>query len=370
MLVYPSTLATGPNASTSCTAGVVVSAKPTSSGAMNAPSGAGPVVPSACTTDGASTDPISSSPPAATSAATCRSTSSRCASETSGPIVTPSACGSPITTRSAILACRAATTGSTSSAGTIARRIAVHFWPALVVSSIRSCFTYASNSGVSGVASGPSTEALIESVSLVNRTPSAVCARSPAAVEALPVNETRSPSRRRSKTPGRDPLTSCRDPSGSSPESTRIRTHASAMYAVGVAGFTIDGTPARNAGANFSSAPHIGKLKALICSATPGRRVYTCRPRKDPSFDSGSTGPSRITRAFGSSRRPLDEYVNSTPIPPSTSAKESRTVEPEALESSYSSSRCSFSTVAICLSNIARWWKVSAPRLRCPTVRA
>ena len=52
-----------------------------------------------------------------------------------------------------------------------------------------------------------------------------------------------------------------------------MRTHASATYAVGVAGFTIVGTPARNAGANFSSAPHIGKLKALICTATPGSRV-------------------------------------------------------------------------------------------------
>ena len=67
--------------------------------------------------------------------------------------------------------------------------------------------------------------------------------------------------------------TSCSDPVGSSPDSTRMRTHASATYAVGVAGFTIVGTPARKAGANFSSEPHTGKLKALICTATPGSRV-------------------------------------------------------------------------------------------------
>jgi hypothetical protein len=42
---------------------------------------------------------------------------------------------------------------------------------------------------------------------------------------------------------------------------------------VGVAGFTSVGMPARNAGANFSSEPHTGKLNALICTATPGSRV-------------------------------------------------------------------------------------------------
>ncbi len=75
-------------------------------------------------------------------------------------------------------------------------------------------------------------------------------------------------------------------------------------------------------------------------------------------------------RAFGSSRRPFDEYVKSTPMPPSTSERESRRVAPARSESAYSSSLRSFNTVANRLSSTARWWKVSAPRLSCPTVRA
>ena len=101
---YASTLATGPNASTSWTASAEASVNPTRIGVMKAPSGAGPIVPSARTTSGASDEPSRMRPPAASSAATCRSTSSRCSSETSGPIVTDSARGSPITTRSSIFA--------------------------------------------------------------------------------------------------------------------------------------------------------------------------------------------------------------------------------------------------------------------------
>ena len=41
----------------------------------------------------------------------------------------------------------------------------------------------------------------------------------------------------------------------------------------GVAGLTMLGTPARKAGANFSSMPQTGKLKALTWKATPGTRV-------------------------------------------------------------------------------------------------
>jgi hypothetical protein len=125
----------------------------------------------------------------------------------------------------------ASMTASTDASGTIARRMAVHFWPAFVVISTTSCFTYASNSGVPGTASVPRIEALIESVSLVKRTPP-VCteswARSRSAVEADPVNATRSPRRRWSKRSGTLPDTSCSDPSGSRPDSTRMRTMASA----------------------------------------------------------------------------------------------------------------------------------------------
>jgi hypothetical protein len=59
-----------------------------------------------------------------------------------------------------------------------------------------------------------------------------------------------------------------------------------------VAGFTMHGTPASSAGASFSSIPHTGKLKALMCTATPSSGTQMCRPTKVPPLDSGSTGPS------------------------------------------------------------------------------
>ncbi len=214
---YARTLATGPKASISWTAGAAASVNPTRIGSRNAPSPAGPVDPSACTTSGASVEPSSRRPPAASRARTLATTSSRCSRETRGPIVTASACGSPITTRSATLSRTASTRASTDAAGTIARRMAVHFCPAFVVSSTMSCRTYASNSGVPGTASGPSTEALIESVSLVKRTPGAASTCRRAAVDALPVKLTVSPRPRCSKSPGTLPLTSCSEPSGRLP---------------------------------------------------------------------------------------------------------------------------------------------------------
>ncbi len=72
------------------------------------------------------------------------------------------------------------------------------------------------------------------------------------------------------------------------------------------AGLTIVGTPARKAGANFSSMPQTGKLKALTWKATPGRRSRTCWPPNEPSRDRFSGGPSTSTCALGSSRRPFD----------------------------------------------------------------
>ena len=57
------------------------------------------------------------------------------------------------------------------------------------------------------------------------------------------------------------------------PDSMMRRTTSSVRYAVWLAGFTIVGSPARKAGASFSSMPQTGKLKALICTATPGREV-------------------------------------------------------------------------------------------------
>ena len=67
-------------------------------------------------------------------------------------------------------ACTAAVTSSIRPAGTNARRIAVHFCPALTVISVTSCLTYRSNSRVPAVASGPRMEQLSESASALNRT--------------------------------------------------------------------------------------------------------------------------------------------------------------------------------------------------------
>ena len=110
-------------------------------------------------------------------------------------MVTPSARGSPITMREAIRCAVAPITSSTSPTGTMARRMLVHFCPALTVISVTSDFTNASNSGVSATASGPRMDALSESVSLRKRTPPETtpgCWRSLSAVEAEPVKATRS----------------------------------------------------------------------------------------------------------------------------------------------------------------------------------
>ncbi len=184
--------------------------------------------------------------------------------------------GSPTTARCATRSRSAAITAGLSACGTMTRRIAVHFCPALAVISRTTDFTNASNSGESSVTSGAMIAALSESVSAVKRTPfscTLVWARSDWAVAAEPVKATWSRASRWSSRSRAAPEISCREPSGSSPESSMSRTHASVTYPVGVAGFTMVGTPAMNAGANFSSMPHTGKLNALICTATPGTRV-------------------------------------------------------------------------------------------------
>ena len=87
----------------------------------------------------------------------------------SAPICTPSSRGSPIRT----LASRSASaswTASRCSAGAMARRMAVHFWPALTVISRATSLTNRSNSGVPGAASGPRIEALRLSRSATKRT--------------------------------------------------------------------------------------------------------------------------------------------------------------------------------------------------------
>ena len=97
-----------------------------------------------------------------------------------------------------------------------------------------------------------------------------------------------------------------------------------------MAGFTIAGTPASSAGASFSSMPHTGKLKALMCTAAPDSGTQMCWPTKLPPLERASTPPSRKMRLLGSSRVPLLAYTNSVLIPPSMSIHASPLVAPVA----------------------------------------
>ena len=86
--------------------------------------------------------------------------------------------------------------------------------------------------------------------------------------------------------------------------------------------------PARKLGANFSSMPHIGKLKALMCSATPRLGTSTWLPMKWLSGPSRIGGPSCSTLLLGRSLPPMEAYANSVPMPPSMSIHESDRVAP------------------------------------------
>ncbi len=207
---------------------------------------------------------------------------------------TPSTAGSPITT----LASRAASALITSSSmprGTRVRRMAVHFCPAFVVISRTTSLMNRSNSSVPGAASGPSTEQLSESASMLNRTAFSTTAGvslSMRPVAADPVNATASWHPRCDSRSPALPQMSCSAPSGRMPAATISRTIASVRYEVTVAGLTMAGTPARNVGASFSSIPQQGKLKALMCTATPSSGTHRWRPANVPPLDSGSIGPS------------------------------------------------------------------------------
>jgi hypothetical protein len=164
----------------------------------------------------------------------------------------------------------------TSDEGTRTRRIAVHFWPALTVISVTTAFMNRSNSGSSGWTSGPKIEQFSESASTPSVTPPSRTfgwRRRMPAVCAEPVNATESCTVSSSRSEPALPATSWSEPSGRIPDSMMRRTVSSVRYAVWPAGLTIVGSPARNAGASFSSIPQTGKLKALICTATPGLDV-------------------------------------------------------------------------------------------------
>ena len=200
--------ATGPNASISCTAsdGRVVEAQQRA--ARRRPRRSGPDRAVRAGDLGRRRSSRSRSgrrPPRASP--TCAAPRRAAPIEASGPIVTPSARGSPIDDALGDARPHGGDRGHRPNpAGTIARRIAVHFCPALS----RHLGHELAHVGVElGRARrrrpAPSTEALIESVSLVKRTPPVCthsCARSLSAVDALPVNPTMSPSRRLSNRSG------------------------------------------------------------------------------------------------------------------------------------------------------------------------
>ena len=143
--------------------------------------------------------------------------------------MTSFAAGLPTRTLSAMRARTASMTAPTSGSGTSARRIAVHFWPALAVISVTSCRTYRSNSTLPGATSSPSTEKFSESASELNRTPPVSTLgwmRRAAAVDADPVKATVSCSSSGSSSPRDPPATSCRLPSGISPDAMISATTA------------------------------------------------------------------------------------------------------------------------------------------------
>ncbi len=72
---------------------------------------------------------------------------------------------------------KAFTTSSSMPDGTMVRRMAVHFCPALVVISRTTSLMNRSNSSVPGAASGPRMEQLSESASMLNRTECSTMAR-------------------------------------------------------------------------------------------------------------------------------------------------------------------------------------------------
>ena len=112
----------------------------------------------------------------------------------SAPIWVASSRGSPIRTL-ARRADSASCTASRCSAGAMARRMAVHFCPALAVISRATSLMNRSNSGVPGAASGPRIEALRLSRSATKRTdsrPITGCDCSFIAVAAEPVKLTTS----------------------------------------------------------------------------------------------------------------------------------------------------------------------------------
>ena len=173
----------------------------------------------------------------------------------------------------------AAAAVSYSASGTSTRRMAVHFWPDFTVISRATSFTSRSSAAwvSSAVAPGSSRAELTLSASMFTRTErctTAGCERMTAAVSAEPVNDTTSNGCSWSINPAELPQMTFSAPAGQMPASTTSFTMRWVSQAVAVAGFTMTGTPDSSAGAAFSHRPQLGKLNALMNSATP--RVGTC----------------------------------------------------------------------------------------------
>ena len=124
------------------------------------------------------------------------------------------------------------------------------------------------------------------------------------------------------------------------------------------AGLTMVGTPASTAGASFSSMPHTGKLNALICSATPGSDVYTCRPTNVPLLADRLDVAVDEDEAVGQLALGAAAVHEEVPMPPSMSPVPSRRVAPVASESSWYAALLASRCVASAFSAAARAWNV------------
>ena len=141
-----------------------------------------------------------------------------------------------------------------------------------MVISLTHSLTNRSNSSVPGAAACPKIVAFRESASKLKLTLCSEMMGKPfriLPVAALPVKVTVSPDETVSRIPRPKPQINCKDPSGKILESMMSRTIASVKKHVYSDGFTTAGTPAIKLTAIFSSMPQIGKLKALMCTATP-----------------------------------------------------------------------------------------------------
>ena len=242
-------------------------------------------------------------------ALTERRTSSRWSRLASAPIRTLSSAGLPTTILASRLTRAPVPPGPRTATGTKARRIAVHFWPGLdrhlgdqlpdVEVELRRARrgVRAEDGAVQRVRLGVEPHRPPDDRRVSTQLPGG---------RGRPGEATPGPARRDDRAGRRR----CRRPAEASrPAAARNRRSARPAWRSGrrsgSAGLTRLGTPAMNAGANFSSGPQTGKLNALICTATPCRGVRICWPTKVPPLPSGSTAPSGRMVSFGSSRLAL-----------------------------------------------------------------